>query len=496
MQWYKTGTVGVTSGSTAVMGTGTLWSLNAKPGDAFTIDGTKIYEIASLDVTTPNTKLYLTNAYSGATVVSGQAYSIVNLSTVSISTATLANQVSALLNSWQGREDEFRIWQAGIATGGYNISGTPASDSTAGYYPMTDPLGVTSYVACPAKVAALTNTTGLGITINAATAKATPIDADMLPLMDSAGSNVVKKLSWVNVKLSMKAYMDTLYPPITSPTLVTPSLGVASATSLAVAGFVGSSATAAINIPTGTTAQRPTPANGMIRMNSDYGRPEYYSSLLSMWLPFSGGGATPNIGDPFGGGFFAGYISAAGNGIASHMLVVAPKAAGESVLAWDTTAGGSATGFTSVIDGPTNSAGLAALGTRYAAATWCEGLSIGGYTDWYLPAKNELEVAYHNLKNVSQDNYAPGSYGSNPNAVPPLEPVSTPYTATRPAQTTVAAFKVGNSESFADYGFWSSTEYSDPYAWFQHFYSGLPGFQDVDTKTNGLCVRAFRRLLI
>lgn len=219
MGWYRTGTVAVTSGSTAVIGTGTLWSLNAKPGDAFTIDGTKIYEIASLDATTPNTKLYLTNTYSGATVASGQTYAIMNLSTVSISTATLANQVSALLNSWQGREDEFRVWQAGSATGGYNISGAPASGSTAGYYPMTDPLGVTSYVACPAKVEALTNTTGIGITINAATAKSTPVDADMLALMDSAAANVIKKLSWLNVKATMKAYMDTLYPPKIDPTL-------------------------------------------------------------------------------------------------------------------------------------------------------------------------------------------------------------------------------------------------------------------------------------
>ena len=178
------------------------------------------------------------------------------------------------------------------------------------------------------------------------------------------------------------------------------------------------------------------------------------------------------------------------------MLIVAPKATGETALAWDTTAGGSTTGFTSVIDGPGNSAGLAALGSRYAAATWCEALSIGGYTDWYLPAKNELEVAYHNLNNVSQNNYAPGSFGSNANAVPPLEPVSTAYTATRPGQTNVAAFRVGNSEAFADYTFWSSTEYSAPYAWYQDFYSGDPGSQSLNAKTGAFYVRAFRRLLI
>lgn len=57
-------------------------------------------------------------------------------------------------------------------------------------------------------------TTTLGALINGATAKATPVDADMLPLMDSAAANVVKKLSWANVKATLKTYFDTLYQPL------------------------------------------------------------------------------------------------------------------------------------------------------------------------------------------------------------------------------------------------------------------------------------------
>ncbi len=167
-------------------------------------------------------------------------------------------------------------------------------------------------------------------------------------------------------------------------------------------------------------------------------------SGITQWISIRQRGyeSLPAIGVAYGGGYVAGYISVAGNGIADHMLIVSPKASGETTAAWDTV-GGATTGFTSYIDGPTNSAGLAALGARYAAATFCEGLTINGYSDWYLPAKNELEVAYYNLKNVTQDNYSPGSYGSNSYAVPPWEPVSTNYTAARPAQTTVDAFKVG-----------------------------------------------------
>lgn len=51
-----------------------------------------------------------------------------------------------------------------------------------------------------------------GALINSATAKATPVDADMLGLMDSAAANILKKLSWLNVKATLKTYFDTLYP--------------------------------------------------------------------------------------------------------------------------------------------------------------------------------------------------------------------------------------------------------------------------------------------
>ena len=53
--------------------------------------------------------------------------------------------------------------------------------------------------------------TTVGALINASTDKATPVDADQIGLMDSAASNVLKKLSWANVKATLKAYFDTLY---------------------------------------------------------------------------------------------------------------------------------------------------------------------------------------------------------------------------------------------------------------------------------------------
>ena len=48
-------------------------------------------------------------------------------------------------------------------------------------------------------------------TVHAATGKTTPVDADELPLVDSAASYVKKKLTWANLKATLKTYMDTLY---------------------------------------------------------------------------------------------------------------------------------------------------------------------------------------------------------------------------------------------------------------------------------------------
>lgn len=54
-------------------------------------------------------------------------------------------------------------------------------------------------------------TTTIGTLINGATEKTTPVDADMVGLMDSAASNILKKLSWTNIKATLKTYFDGIY---------------------------------------------------------------------------------------------------------------------------------------------------------------------------------------------------------------------------------------------------------------------------------------------
>lgn len=43
------------------------------------------------------------------------------------------------------------------------------------------------------------------------TPKTTPVDADGFAIMDSAASNVMKFLSFTNIKAFLKTYFDTLY---------------------------------------------------------------------------------------------------------------------------------------------------------------------------------------------------------------------------------------------------------------------------------------------
>lgn len=52
---------------------------------------------------------------------------------------------------------------------------------------------------------------GLASTTHAATSKATPVDADEIPVVDSAASNGLKKLTWANLKATAKSYFDTIY---------------------------------------------------------------------------------------------------------------------------------------------------------------------------------------------------------------------------------------------------------------------------------------------
>jgi hypothetical protein len=191
-------------------------------------------------------------------------------------------------------------------------------------------------------------------------------------------------------------------------------------------------------------------------------------------------------GDPYEGGFFAGQISTSGSGVANFNLVIAPKSTGENSSKQWKTSNTATSGTSSVIDGPTNSANM--NNASHPAAQFCEGLTIGGFTNWYMPAKNELEICYYNLKPTTESNDT--SSGANANAVPAR---GSNYTSGSPGQTVATDFLIGGAQEFTVDAYWSSTEFNDTTAWYQSYGNGI---QANDGKGGAYYVRAVRRVAV
>jgi len=80
------------------------------------------------------------------------------------------------------------------------------------------------------------------------------------------------------------------------------------------------------------------------------------------------------------------------------------------------------------------------------AARRCSDLELNGYTDWYLPGKEELNKLYMNRSKI---------------------------------------------EAFMDAFYWSSCEADATYAWGQDFYDGVQGKVSKDSSGHVIAVRAF-----
>jgi hypothetical protein len=204
------------------------------------------------------------------------------------------------------------------------------------------------------------------------------------------------------------------------------------------------------------------------------------------------------IGEPFGGGYFAGYISHTADGNPTHALIVAPMATGATGtgytlptnLQWKTTATTTA-GTGSSFDGAANTAAMVTAGIDdHPAAQFCVNLSIGGFTDWYLPSRYELDIAYFNLKPTTTANNT--SWGINVYSVPRRDSNNT---AVFPAQTTLTAFNT-SAEAFDAGSHWSSTEANAATGWRFSFTDGGQFNSLTFSKTDNFRVRAFRRIAL
>lgn len=136
--------------------------------------------------------LTLTNAATNYIVVA------VASGVISTSTAT---------TNWNDTTNYARVYR--VTTSGSVVSNLNGSD----FDYRAGPGGVHGSVggSLVTSVNGLTGAVDIGLAIAAATSKATPVDADSLALSDSAAANVLKKLTWANLKATAKTYFDTLY---------------------------------------------------------------------------------------------------------------------------------------------------------------------------------------------------------------------------------------------------------------------------------------------
>ena len=178
-------------------------------------------------------------------------------------------------------------------------------------------------------------------------------------------------------------------------------------------------------------------------------------------------------GVPFEGGFYAGRFRI---GSDEYALIVAPKEGGEPAndMAWGAH-GTKVEGADSFNDGRANTEAM--LAAHLPLAQWARGLEINGFSDWYIPSRDELELIYRYLKPTADENYT-FRHGENPSAIPPTHA----YAETAPTQTAAPEFKDGGAQAMEERWYWSSTRYSAHYAWYQDFgdgsqYGGGKGYE-------------------
>ena len=125
-------------------------------------------------------------------------------------------------------------------------------------------VGATTGVEAGADV---TDAVNIGTSTDGATAKTTLVDADAMGMLDSAAANVWKKITWANIKLSIKTYTDTLYNLYVHPNHSGDVTSTADGATVIAAGAVDIAMHSATGTPSSSTFLRgdntwATPAGG------------------------------------------------------------------------------------------------------------------------------------------------------------------------------------------------------------------------------------------
>ena len=191
-----------------------------------------------------------------------------------------------------------------------------------------------------------------------------------------------------------------------------------------------------------------SPVAGLQIFNTTTNRPNYYNG--SAWMYFDNTPTIIGIGDFYQGGVIF-YLDGSGGGL---VCAVSDQSSGAEWGCYGTTISGA--DGTAIGTGAQNTIDIeAGCTTPGIAADICANLSLNGYTDWFLPSKDELNEMYINKATIDATALANGG----------------------------AAFTI-----YSTY-YWSSSEYDLGTAWWQSFFLGDQGHY---AKQNDFSVRAVR----
>ena len=229
--------------------------------------------------------------------------------------------------------------------------------------------------------------------------------------------------------------------------------------------------------------------------------------------------ATLSIGANVYGGYYVGIIDTTRSGTIDaaddyqsplkYALIVGPSSieasserssvSGQGTLAWRST---SAT----VSGASTRWNGLAAqnalASATYPAFNYCNGLSFpsDGGSKWYLPALDELELAYRHFKPTTGTNTTGArtlatfpAVNWNNGANKASDPTGAAYTSTVPGQTALSDWQSGNAQAFAAGFYWSASWRDSTTAWGQDV---TVGAQVSSAQTSDRRARPFRRVVL
>jgi len=193
------------------------------------------------------------------------------------------------------------------------------------------------------------------------------------------------------------------------------------------------------------------PAAGLMIFNTSFNKPNYFDG--TEWLNFDGSSAKLAIGDFYKGGIVF-YLDGSGGGL---ICALTDQSSGIQWYNGSYTITGATA--TEIGSGQANTTTIINnQGAGSYAATVCDNYSFDGYSDWFLPSKDEIDQIYQNRTVINS-----------------------------------AAIANGGAAIISS-GYWTSSEhneYSPDDAWYQTFHDGYKDFNSKDMQYRVRAVRAF-----